>query len=208
MYLIGVDLGQKRDHTAIAVLEKIEARRPWNAVDFLGLHVRHVERVALQTPYPLVVERVRQLVHMQPLRGDCILAVDATGVGAPVVDLMRRAGMGCEIAAISITGSGKAALVGNTWHVPKVDLWSLVTLLLERGELKISGGMKGRAALVRELEELQARTGAARSGEQDDLAMAVALAVWKASKSGFGITGGGTRVDHYDAVLKYHCRMG
>ena len=56
-----------------------------------GLVLRHVERVPLGTPYPEVVERVRELVTHDELAGRCALAVDATGVGAPVVDMLRAA---------------------------------------------------------------------------------------------------------------------
>ncbi len=207
MFYVGVDLGQKRDHTAIAVVEKVELHRPWGEVVFEGLDVRYVERVALKTPYPAVVERIRRLVRKEPLRGNCILAVDTTGVGAAVIDLMRRSDMGCEISAITITGGGRAALNGNVWSVPKVDLWSALTVMLEREELRISGEMAGVGALVRELEGLQLSSGSARAGERDDLAMALALAVWKATRHGFGVVGGGQRTDGYDAVLKYHCRL-
>ncbi len=44
MFYVGVDLGQKRDHTAIVVVEKLEAHRPWNSVEFLGMRVRLAER--------------------------------------------------------------------------------------------------------------------------------------------------------------------
>ena len=208
MYYVGVDLGQKRDHTAIVVVEKLEAHRPWNSVEFLGLRVRLAERIALGTPYTAVVERVRRIVRSQELDGNCILAVDATGVGTPVVDLMRRSGMGCEISAISITGSGKPVLSGNVWNVPKVDLWGALAVVLERDEIKFAHDLPTIGALTKELEELQLATGSARAGQKDDLAMALALAVWKASRHGFGITGGGESVSHYDAVLKFHCRMG
>jgi hypothetical protein len=154
-----------------------------------------------------VVERVRKIVRSKELDGDCILAVDATGVGNPVVDLMRRAGMGCEISAISITGPGRAVHVGNVWNVPKVDLWAALAVVLERGEIRIAQDMPCAGALVKELEELQLASGSARAGHHDDLAMALALAVWKAANHGFGLRGGGPQVSHYDAVLRYHCGM-
>ncbi len=45
--------------------------------------LRHLERMPLGTPYPEVVERVRELTRNPQLAGRCQLAVDATGVGAP-----------------------------------------------------------------------------------------------------------------------------
>ncbi len=189
------------------MVEKLEAHKPWNAVEFLGLQVRYLERVALRTPYPMVAERLRRLVRTPPLRGNCVLVVDATGVGVPVIDLLRRSELGCELAAVTITGSGKAAQSGNEWTVPKTDLWAGLTVMLERGELEIAKDMEGVGALARELESLQMATGSARAGEHDDLAMAVALAVWRAMRYGFGVRGWGPKVDDYDAVLKYHCRL-
>src|SRR5436190_1240149 len=70
-YLVGVDLGQASDPTAIAILE---ARS-----DLSGLRLRHLERVPLGTPYPAVVERVRRITASAPLAGRCHVVVDATG---------------------------------------------------------------------------------------------------------------------------------
>jgi len=70
-------------------------------------------------------------------------------------------------------------------------------VLLESGELKIAGRMQHRAALVRELVDVQMtrvglgmRIGADRAGQHDDLVIAVALAAWKGRQkrmmNGFG----------------------
>ncbi len=207
MYYIGLDLGQLRDHTAIAVVNKIEERRPWGEVNFIRLEVCHAERVPLGTPYPTVVDRVRQIVHTQPLRDNCVLAVDATGVGAPVVDMMRKASLGCPLSPVVITSGDKASQTGDTHHVPKVDLWAGLSVMLERHELRISTKFRSSGALARELAALSAASGAAKSGHKDDLAIALALAVWKARKHGYGVTGGGHRTDYYDPVLKFHSRL-
>lgn len=62
MFFVGVDLGQKRDHAAIAVVE----REPGEE----AVRVRHLERMALGTPYPRVVTRVRELVQENRLQGN------------------------------------------------------------------------------------------------------------------------------------------
>ncbi len=87
-------MGQRQDHTAIAVIERAECL----------MMVRHIERVALGTPYPMVVASLREMVWRKEVRGRCALVVDGTGVGAPVVDMLRGAGLGCEITAVTITG--------------------------------------------------------------------------------------------------------
>ena len=56
------------------------------------------------TPYPEVVERVAQITRSGELREQCNLMVDATGVGRPVVDMLRRADLGCWILPVMITG--------------------------------------------------------------------------------------------------------
>jgi hypothetical protein len=44
------------------------------------------------------------MVSHQNLRGRCVMAVDATGVGEPVVDMLRSGQLGCEVIAVNITG--------------------------------------------------------------------------------------------------------
>ena len=107
-YFIGLDLGQSRDFTAIAILERAELTGAWDAEEFAhrkmaALRLRYLERIPLGTTYPDVVERVRQVTRSAELRERCYLMVDATGVGRPVVDLLRMAGLGCPIMPAIIT---------------------------------------------------------------------------------------------------------
>jgi hypothetical protein len=62
--------------------------------------------------------------------------------------------------------------------VPRKDLLGTVSVMLEKKELKIAKGLKLRVQLERELLELRER-GAGAPGH-DDMAMAVALACWRA----------------------------
>ena len=62
-YYLGLDLGQSRDHTAIAVLERAERRGAFDPVMYayrkvVTLDVRYLERVPLGTPYTEVVNRI------------------------------------------------------------------------------------------------------------------------------------------------------
>lgn len=192
MFYIGLDLGQRRDHSAIAIVEKIEVRQAYQATMFGSLHVRHVERLALGTPYPEVVERVRQITERG---GEWGLAVDATGVGAPVVEMLRAARLPCEIAAVTMTSGGRESNQGNNWHVPKQDLMGGVQVMLERGELRIAAQMKNLGALLRELADVRmvwrgtsgVKIGAEGYREHDDLVVALALAVWRARRKGWGM---------------------
>src|SRR5271170_6653928 len=100
MFYVGLDLGQRQDHSAMALVER--------AGRDMRLGVRGVERVPLGTPYPKVVERVRDIVSGSDVRGRCCLVVDGRGVGAPVVDMLRVARLGCEICEVTITGGERA----------------------------------------------------------------------------------------------------
>ena len=61
MFYLGLDLGKKHDHTAIAIVEKRM---------HTTLLVRHLERVELGTPYPAVVARIGEIVgRMRAMRG-------------------------------------------------------------------------------------------------------------------------------------------
>ncbi len=172
MIFVGLDLGQRHDHSAIAVVEAAKH----------AMIVRHVERVMLGTPWSGVVERVRQIVQNRLIAGCCQLIVDATGVGAPVVELLRNASLRCDITAVTITAADREAKTPNGVNVPKRDLITGLQLALESGELTIARSMREAGALVRELIDVKMkgnRIGADAAGQHDDLVIAVALAVWK-----------------------------
>ncbi len=109
-YFVGLDLGQTRDFTAIAVVTFDDMRK--EAVGLaeelyrLGgkrvsedelpeacLEVVHLERMPPGTSYRNVVQRVRDLMDTPPLKGNAELVVDATSVGAAVVEMLRETGL-------------------------------------------------------------------------------------------------------------------
>ena len=185
MFYLGLDLGKKHDHTAIAIVERYGDKL---------LLVRHLERVALGTPYTGVVARIREIVQHP---GQWAVVVDGTGVGEPVVDALRRAGLGCEITAVTITGGERQSQVGQVWSVPKQDLIAGVQMALEKGELRVARRLEEAGALVKEMLNVRitaglamgkVRMGADGYGEHDDLVIALALACWRARRReiGFG----------------------
>ncbi len=186
MFYVGLDLGQRQDFSALAVVEREEQRFAWMA-GTRELSVRHLERMELGTPYPRVVKRVCDVMLHPKIAGKSRLVVDATGVGAPVVDLLRSAGLGVSLTTVTITGGERARGQGERWQVPRGDLLAGLEVLLEAGELKICKRLREAERLVRELEAMRFAGG---GGEHDDLAFAVALAVWRArrAENGFGAT--------------------
>jgi hypothetical protein len=223
-WFAGIDLGQKNDPTAIALLQRMVALRAHQS-PLHSLQLRHVERLPLGSPYPRVVDRIREIVEHDELAGNCSLAVDATGVGAPVVDMLRAARLNCDLFAVNITGGERQSRSGRTWNVPKRDLLATLQLALEHGQLKIAPDLKLMVPLLREFTDFRSTTsssghvrlGADGSGEHDDLVIAIALACWRAQRRELGLNPGSSRhlgpgntynsVEDYDPVLRYHCRL-
>ncbi len=155
-FYVGVDLGQRQDHTAIAVEHRVSSL------------VRHVERVASGTPYPLVVAHLREMVNRQELRRQCALVVDATGLGGPVVEMLRVADLGCEITAVTITGGDRERRSGGqSVSVPKKDLIAVVQVALDNGDLRIARRLKELGALVRELVDVRTTPYPRQAGNAD-----------------------------------------
>ena len=193
MFFVGLDLGQKRDYSALAVVERVEARLAWMG-PAPPLGVRYLERMELGTPYPEVVARVSEILQDPKMLGQSHLVVDATGVGAPVMDLLRAARLRANITAVIITGGDRAHYSGNQWYVPKRELLTGLEALLECGELRIAGKLREAARLVKEFESMQVearvngRWKMAAEAEHDDLVLALSLACWRAKRpmNGFG----------------------
>jgi hypothetical protein len=78
---VGLDLGQKRDHSAIAVIEREEQRLAWMPSLRRGMRICYLQRIPLATSYIKVVERVKEIVRHPKLEGRTRLVADATGVG-------------------------------------------------------------------------------------------------------------------------------
>jgi hypothetical protein len=191
VFFVGVDFGQTKDFTTIAVVERAETTGAWDAAQFawrknVSLQLRYLERVPLGTPYTEVVKRVAQVTTSPTLTGSCRLAVDGTGVGRGVVDLMRDARPGCVLMAVNITSGQQETYTGGYYGVPKRDLIVGLQLLLQRGFLKIAAGLEHGPELVKEMTAVEVKIlpsgyeqyGAWREGTHDDLVFAVALACW------------------------------
>jgi hypothetical protein len=198
--LIGLDLGQESDPSALAVVEESVA---WTwlgqPAGFGGTPqrlssrtyaVRHPQRWRLQTPYPRIVQDVAGLLATPPLTRSR-LVIDCTGVGRPVLDLFRQAGLACELSAVSFTAGGSVT-AGRGWlNVPKRDLAAIMQLLLQEERLKVAPALELAGKLTQELRafkaKVSARTGnetyeAWRERDGDDLVFAVAMPVWWAER--------------------------
>lgn len=207
------------DYTAIAIVEKVPVptgekrvtpRRNGNRQPLVEeitedrFHLRYLERLKLGTPYPEVARYVTDLLKTPELAGKTFCVVDATGVGRPVVDMLREAEIK-PLAAVTITGGDTVSRVETgryfepEYRVPKRDLVSTIQVLLQNDRLKIAEGLPLAQILVRELQNFRVKISIAtghdsyeawREGDHDDLVLAVAMACWYAKtqyqpRSGF-----------------------
>ncbi len=197
MWCLGLDLGQASDYTALSALEHLP---PFSTV-------RHLQRFPLGTSYLDIVDRV---MTIRAALKNCPLVIDATGVGAAVLDMFYS--LGIIPIAVTITGGDVAKCkaeaeaeakkkVGlfytpsarelNTWTVPKRDLVAAVTVGLQTHTLKISSSLPDSKTLVDELLNFKLKINpktahdsyeAWRVGDHDDLVLAVALPLWRLTR--------------------------
>ncbi|TPL06421.1 hypothetical protein FJ938_13155 [Mesorhizobium sp. B2-4-14] len=201
-YVMGVDLGQSVDPTAIAVLHhRIEPRDDWEIIHkdrvtrqraSETFDVRHLERVALGVSYPEIVQHTMTLLARPPLRDGCDFVIDETGVGRAVGDMFDAAGL-APIKVQITAGNEVTSLGARRWGVPKALLVSTLDARLHGGELRFAAALAEGAAMAEELKDFQRHvtaagraTYAARTGRHDDLVLAVAIALWRAVSARHG----------------------
>ena len=180
-WIVGLDLGQAHDFTAVVAAEII---RPVPPGERPHLTVPLVSRAPLGTPYPAIVARITDLLTTPPFQGATHLVVDSTGVGRPVLDLLRAG----PLQPIPVTITGGDTVNGNRfmYRVPKRDLVFSAQLALQQGRLRIAAESEQAETLARELADFRVRItaggsdqyGVWREGQHDDLVLALALAVW------------------------------
>lgn len=212
--VVGADIGQKRDPTAIVVCqyERVEIAPtgvpvdPYGiAHDFLNLAtgvedaplydtryvVRSLTRMPLGTPYPGVARYLNQVCNSLRRRdpaGELYIAVDATGVGRPIVDLVL-AELSPEVHLTAVTISGSAKCPGGPLYrseivMGKVWMVSRLQALLQTRRIALPAGPEAQQ-MAQELIDFEIRVsqnghdelGAFKTGAHDDLVTALGLSV-------------------------------
>jgi hypothetical protein len=197
-WVVGCDLGQSSDPTAIAVMvhqhgvidhgtaferhRGLSKQTPAERID-----VRHLERLPLGMPYPAQVAHVRDLLSRPPLNDPerpATLVIDETGVGRAVGDIFDQAGL--APVKISITAGAEVSWQGPARvHVAKTALISTVDAMLHTGVLRFAAALTEAGAMKDELLDFRRSLSAAgrasyqaRTGKHDDLVLAVAIGCW------------------------------
>ncbi|GIU78600.1 MAG: hypothetical protein KatS3mg005_1838 [Bryobacteraceae bacterium] len=193
----GLDLGRRHDPSALVLLERLAL--PTGRTDpitfqpesRLVFRLRLAHRFPLGMPYLELLRRLPRLIAPphpapwpvlpgHPANPRKTLAVDASGVGAPLVELLRRLPLDAHIIPITITsGHHPAPDPHGGQLVPRRDLLSRLRILFESGLLRIPRSLPSRGAILEELSRLSDEP----SSKHDDLALALALAAWPAARS-------------------------
>lgn len=188
-FYIGLDLGQRANHSAISVLDLAlwtgAVRDPYHGTlpVTYTLRVRALERIALGTPYPDVMQKLRNRLNHHEVRGHATLIVDAGGPGLPFLDFLNTFPLNASLIKLLITGSGTPTHSNGLYHVSRAQLLTNLVLLVEQNALKVAAGLPEAPTLIEELHGLRADF--STRAEQDDLTMATALAAWQATKGLF-----------------------
>ena len=205
---IGVDLGQSRDPTTIAALERVAWRVPEQVehqvmrrggkyarnklaemraeLPRTEYNLRILEPAPLGMPYPAQAELLKGV-----LRRPNVLAMnpsvwmDYTGVGRAVYDIFRQAGVPM-LKPVAITSGGNEGPNGRGGHsVPKLSLVSRLQALMHTGALHVPETMPYARTFRRELLDFRVSytshgnaTFNALEGKHDDTITAVALAIY------------------------------
>ena len=97
VFYVGVDFGKKRDHSVVAVVERVKNH----------YFLRHCHKFRLDTPYGVVIGYVKRL---QDNWGRVVsVCCDQTGVGEYIVEDMRRAGVR-NVEGVTFTETSKEAM--------------------------------------------------------------------------------------------------
>jgi hypothetical protein len=200
-FVVGLDLGQSADYTALAVIQSVMEGPASSAGSHKALHLRHLERYPLRTPYPEIADKVAALIGdpaLSPEESDGFrlrrtpprLIVDATGVGTAVSDLLKTRSL--RFTRVTITGGDKANRSGErSWRVPKRDLVASLEVPFHKGSLKVAEGLQLWPALQEELMNFRRKINLQtahdsyehwRDSDHDDLVLATALACWDVTR--------------------------
>lgn len=202
-YLIGCDLGQALDYTAIVVAEQL----PGISTDKARYQIPFLERWHphrygdVITRVATIVQKLRAPVHVvgddgryETMRAPVTLVVDRTGVGRAVGDQFTDAALDVDLQLVTITGGDSVTKDGESLRVPKRDLAGVVAVLLQSSRLEITKDSPHSETLRSELRNFRVKISASghdsygagddwRENAHDDLVLATALALWAGEQS-------------------------
>lgn len=181
MFVIGLDLASQQDYTALSILETM--REKGKRTHRCGALQRWRET------YPDTVAKVAA-VAKRPVFRNAVIVADQTGVGRPVVDMLREALPGRRVIGCTITaGSGwSRGEHKDDVRVSKKLLVSTLQVLFAEGRMAYRSGLELVPVLQGELQNFRVKITAHvnetfeawRDSQHDDLVLSVGLAAFVA----------------------------
>ena len=151
----------------MAVLERTEVPNPADPVRKVRHYaVRHLERLPPATPYPEVFTRLKSVFADPSLKGSHLVA-DYTGVGQPVLDMLRKAKVGASVTPLLVTnGKRHTSDERGGWYVPRRNWPRHCRYSCSRGDCGWHRHTQA-AILVKELAAFQLKVTATQAMEMD-----------------------------------------
>lgn len=185
---LGVDLGQRQDHSALALLDlqwkyvgRCAATYEWVFEPLLTL--RGLHRFPLNTSYlevqEMLIDFLGEIDHRFdlaiPPRRDLI--IDAGGPGGPMVDWLRRSlPRGVELKPVLITSGHAEGRHSDGYRtIPRRTLITELILMINYRTLTIPPGLVHWDTLVAEMLQIRGENGHPVADGHDDLVMALGL---------------------------------
>ncbi len=193
--LIGVDVGQRAEPSALCVVEIEDRSGPHGTqVHYV---VRHLERFPIGTEYPALADRVAQVASGASMRGAHGLHVylDATELGEPVVELFSVRVREAPVVAVSfIHRDRRHAIRHDEVQLGKVFLVARLQALLQVGCLHLPRTAEAERLAadllefeIQVAEEPNERYRAVKLGPREELVMALGLASQPRPPRGFAV---------------------
>jgi hypothetical protein len=178
MWILSADLASVSDWTAACVVQA-DLTRPRK------YEVPHLDR--WRTPYPETVQRLVTLANTPPL-DTAVLVLDQTGVGRPVVDMVRSVLPGRVVWGVTIT-AGSGVTKGEhprDVRVAKKLLVSTGQVVLSTRRIKVARELELLDLTLNELTAYQMKITPGlnesyengRDAPNDDLVMALCMGLW------------------------------
>lgn len=179
MKVLAVDIAGMQDWTAlvgVAVLPGVVPRQ--YRVPYLDRwHAKYLDTAG----------RIAAVANL-PEWATAVLAIDATGVGRPVLEAVRSGLSGRVVYGITFTAGSNASAGPGAYdfRVPKKDLVGAAQLLFQQRRIKVNPELPHAEILTRELVSYTVKITphanetfeVGREAPNDDLVCALAMAAW------------------------------
>ena len=195
-----LDLGELSDYTAHALIHTTPPRKSGTGALYTVVNLVRYR----PSSYPALVRDVTRIHRQVELYDRSILALDATGVGRPVVEMFHTDQVGtggeilravssfCPVYPVSITAGQKARPDAGMLYVPKHELAMTAQVVLQQQRLKFDAGIPADVLTLARKEfagfkiKYTAKGSttyeAGRTGDHDDIVLSIAIGLWLAEK--------------------------